>query len=370
MLSFRDYGLILEEVLRYQDETRAEFVRRLIYSLIDIEEGSDCDNVCFSQYQEGTWKAYLSRRTISNIALDILKHYDPVDFTNMISELEGNAASILLEKIQPFIIESNIVEQDLPTVCDKIMNIVLECEYKNSKYRNRNKPLSKSDSIENIDNKQRSTLLNKMKEYASQEKPCIFISYACTNFNQVEKPVRITSIVVNIMNTSCERTFDYIICNSGSLSGLKECELDEIERRMLDKFFEFATPYRNSIWIHWNMRNSKYGFEKIINRYCSLGGVLDKEYFKNEFDLAWAFKKIYGSDYVKDPRFENICKLNGLAMFDFEKGENEAVLFEHGKYDLISHSKLRKIHCMTSLFDMAIHGTLKTQKMVTTLPGG
>lgn len=47
---------------------------------------------------------------------------------------------------------------------------------------------------------------------------------------------------------------------------------DELEKKMLKEFYDYAEKHKNDTWLHWDMRNINYGFVALEHRYKVLGG--------------------------------------------------------------------------------------------------
>ena len=75
-------------------------------------------------------------------------------------------------------------------------------------------------------------------------------------------------------------------------------QLDAAERRMLDTFSAFVRTRRNDFWLHWNMRNSLFGFAALENRHKALGGRPATIPEQNRVDLADRLGDIYGASYA------------------------------------------------------------------------
>ncbi len=84
---------------------------------------------------------------------------------------------------------------------------------------------------------------------------------------------------------------------------------DELEKDMLDSFYEFVDKHHSYYWVHWNMRNASYGFEAIKNRYRILGGEPKEIDDDLKFDLPIILAKLYTKQYEQhepDGKFLNL----------------------------------------------------------------
>lgn len=102
------------------------------------------------------------------------------------------------------------------------------------------------------------------------------IHYSCESFydrTDGSSP-RITSIAIRNLKTA--QTVSFSIHQYGELEGLNPADLEsrynELEKKMLTGFFEFAQRNGSALWLHWNMRDVNYGFHALEHRLRVLGG--------------------------------------------------------------------------------------------------
>ena len=129
---------------------------------------------------------------------------------------------------------------------------------------------------------------------------------------------------------------------------------------MLDGFYEFVRANRDKYWLHWNMRDTTYGFLAIAHRYRVLGGRPEDISDDHLENLASLLIKVYGRRYVPDPRMEQLMNLNGISSKDFLSGKEEAQAFEAKDYFRLHLSTLRKVSVIQSFARQEYEGTLKT----------
>lgn len=129
---------------------------------------------------------------------------------------------------------------------------------------------------------------------------------------------------------------------------------------MLDDFYGDVRQHQNSKWIHWNMRDSNFGFEAIEHRYRVLGGspVVIPE--AQRYDLPRILGNIYGEKYIGDPKLKCLVTRNKLTDLDFIPGEDEPELFAEGKYVQMHQSTLRKTVIIAEIAKRAWRQELKT----------
>lgn len=109
----------------------------------------------------------------------------------------------------------------------------------------------------------------------------LIIHYSCESFyNKTDgKSPRISAIAVQRFDNSQTDLF--------SLHKSAELEL-----AMLTDFFDFAKINNEKYWIHWNMRDSNYGFKALEHRYRVLSGNQPSTFVPDnkKIDLARLFK--------------------------------------------------------------------------------
>lgn len=136
---------------------------------------------------------------------------------------------------------------------------------------------------------------------------------------------------------------------------------DLLEKDMLDEFFHYIDRNRDRLWLHWNMRDSNYGFPALIHRHKVLGGIAPFEIPEgNMMDLARVLIALYGVQYIQHPRLTTIVSKNDISSRDFLSGQLEAAAFEAGEFVKLHQSTLRKVDIIANLAERANTGSLKT----------
>ncbi len=191
------------------------------------------------------------------------------------------------------------------------------------------------------------------------------IHYACESFNNPrgENSPHIT--VIAIRNIGSGQTVTFSLHHEAEQSNLPICKikenLDELEQKMLGKFYDCVRMNWNNKWLHWNMRDSTYGFNAIANRFRILEKVPTEIPDALLFDLSEILVDIYGENYISHPRMKSLLKLNGRMNSDFLTGEEEAAAFENGEYNRIRQSTQRKTHEFEIIAKKAREKSLKTE---------
>ena len=141
-----------------------------------------------------------------------------------------------------------------------------------------------------------------------------------------------------------------------------EGDLDRAERRMLDSFYAFVRQHPGYVWLHWNMRNSTFGFLALDNRQRALGGRRVQIPEGQRVDLAARLIDIYGDSYA-DPlnRLKSVAMKNGLALAHLVDGPDQAGAIEKRDFAAATRSLHNRIDVMYALATKAHEQTLKTQ---------
>lgn len=192
----------------------------------------------------------------------------------------------------------------------------------------------------------------------------IVVHYSCESFYDRANGAspRITSIAVRNLESGFTTSFS--IHQAAEVRGFSRAELeekyDELERQMLDEFYEYVRQHQKHRWIHWNMRDSNYGFPAIEHRYKVLGGEPIHLHETKLFDLSRGLFAIYGRGYISHPRLEKLMDKNDISRLQFLTGAEEAMAFKAEEYVKLHQSTLRKVDVLASVAIMAQDGSLKT----------
>lgn len=190
----------------------------------------------------------------------------------------------------------------------------------------------------------------------------LIIHYSCESFlNLGGKSPRIASISVRRYGNA--QTNNFSIHQYAEILH-EECVTDEnyknIEKKLLQDFYQYVEKNTDKKWVHWNMRDSNFGFQALEQRFQVLGGTpifIDNE---KKIDLAYLFKLLYGGNYIDNPHIENLTSLNGLTPNQFLNGKDEAEAFKKQEYNKLSMSTACKVNLFSTFLKNAINGSLKT----------
>ena len=193
----------------------------------------------------------------------------------------------------------------------------------------------------------------------------LIIHYSCEGLGDHPdgRSNRITSIAVKRFDNG--QTESFSLHKEAELTGVPYDQisksLDLLEKEMLTKFYSFVQKHPNHKWVHWNMRDSTFGFQAIEHRAKVLNVAPEPVEDKNKTDLSRTLINIYGKHYTGHPRQQSILEFNGISTLDFMTGEKEAEAFKEGKFTDMHRSTLRKVACHEELLRLTLAETLKTK---------
>jgi hypothetical protein len=212
--------------------------------------------------------------------------------------------------------------------------------------------------------KTRAKARERLAQIKSAPQNALIIHYSCESLIDREdgRTPRITSIAVRRLEDG--QTESFSLHREAEKQGVPYPEItrhfDQLEESMLAAFFQFVGKYRTHTWIHWNMRDSTYGFPAINHRFEVLGGKPVEISESNKFDLSRAILSVYGAKYIGHPRLAKILERNDISMLDFLAGADEAAAFEKNQFIALHKSTLRKVGCYEHLIDLVSTDRLKS----------
>lgn len=205
-------------------------------------------------------------------------------------------------------------------------------------------------------------------EFLKKSLPAVFIiHYSCQNLNDANEGYspRVTSIAVLHIDSDTMHSFSIHLI--AEIEGIARENIsdhyDELEAKMLGKFFDFVGAHQDAYWLHWNMTNINYGFEAIEHRYR----VLTKEEpphieDSRRYNLSSLIQAIYGKDCVDHPKMPNLMELNGGKNRNFLTGQEEVQAFENKEYIKLHKSTMAKAYWFKSMFFRLAKGKVKTKR--------
>lgn len=225
-----------------------------------------------------------------------------------------------------------------------------------------------------INQKRRGAALTKIKELMDDAKNVLIIHYSCESFyNRPDgTSPKITSIAIRKLNDGQTRCFS--IHQEAELQHISvnriPDEYTKLEKAMLKKFFAYIEKNSDKTFVHWNMRDSNYGFGAIEFRFQIFREnpiIIDDD---KKVDLARLLVDIYGVGYIEHPRLESLIKLNQITDCDFLTGKQEAEAFENKQYIALHRSTARKVDIFANIIQRIDNKMLKTNTRYWELHGG
>ncbi|MBN9509766.1 MAG: hypothetical protein J0I21_11730 [Alphaproteobacteria bacterium] len=200
------------------------------------------------------------------------------------------------------------------------------------------------------------------------------IHYSCESF--YDRPngasPRITSIAVRRLDSG--QTLSFSIHQVAEERGIPfdqiEAHYDDLERKMLDAFYQHVGSHKGMKYVHWNMRDINYGFAAIEHRHRVLKGAPVIVEDDKKTDLARLLIDIYGVGYIGHPRLENLLARNSIKPRDFLTGPQEAEAFERRNFVGLHQSTLRKVDVIANLAERAHSRQLRTNTTWWEMHGG
>lgn len=187
----------------------------------------------------------------------------------------------------------------------------------------------------------------------------LIIHYSCESFfNLNGRTPRVTSICVKNRGNNITKTFSIHLqaqFNKRDLYSLTDTDFDHLEKSMLKDFSEFIKKHSTYNWVHWNMRNSSYGFEAISNRYRIHGGHLKEIEDQFKFDLPEVLGHIYTYSFEEHkPKGQllNLALRNSISDRDALIGKDEATSFDNKEYLKLHMSTCRKVEIIDRILTL------------------
>lgn len=169
------------------------------------------------------------------------------------------------------------------------------------------------------------------------------IHYSCECFNRSKSSrPRVTSISIYNVATREQNSFNIHVeaqLKSYNCKRLSENDLDASERSLLHRFYKFVNNNHGCIWVHWNMKNSKYGFDALSIRYKFLTKrSAPKVRAQQCYNLDVLLRKLYGHNFEVDTcnsKLLNLAKRNNIPFKGMLLGAEEANAFSAKNYQAI-----------------------------------
>ena len=225
--------------------------------------------------------------------------------------------------------------------------------------------------------KRQKAALKTLDDLFSNPQSVFVIHYSCESFYDRKdgRSPRITSIALRNLASAQTRSFSIhqLAEINGTPLGKIEQHYDKLEEEMLSKFFSHIAGYQGVRYLHWNMRDSNYGFQAIEHRFRTLRKTEDCLHVVDDsqkVDLSRLLQDVYGLDYIGHPRLEELLSKNNIVRRDFLNGKEEAEAFENQSFASLHQSTLRKVDILGNLALLAHDRRLKTNTTWWGMRGG
>jgi hypothetical protein len=203
-----------------------------------------------------------------------------------------------------------------------------------------------------------------LQEVLQTPEHVVVIHYSCESFYDREDPrsPRVTSIAIRNLSTGQTKSYSiHMVAERRKVLDSIDDHYDDLEREMLEDFFQAVRERQHCKWLHWNMRDANYGFEALENRIRALGGHPAATVSEDKrIDLSRMLISIYGVGYIGHPRIENLMAKNSITAKDFLTGKQEAEAFDGKRFLKLHQSTLRKVDIFANFVERAHAGRLMT----------
>ena len=139
---------------------------------------------------------------------------------------------------------------------------------------------------------------------------------------------------------------------------------------MLQEYNDHISGYKDTQYLHWNMRDVNFGFQALEHRARVHGIEPCVVPDSCRLDLSRLLVQAYGTGYIGHPRLKKLLEKNHIEPLDFLSGEAEAEAFERGDYVALHQSTLRKVDVLANLAGRAHTNSLRTNATWWELRGG
>lgn len=199
----------------------------------------------------------------------------------------------------------------------------------------------------------------------------LIIHYSGESTYQIneDRAPRITSIAV--LDYKTKQTNSFSINKSAELRNIPHSHIkgryQELEKEMLEHFFDFVGNHLNDRWVSWKMKDMIYGFQALEFRLMALGGTPKIVPEDNKYQLSDLLKDKYGSWYISKGknqdtgRFYALMKLNSISKKHLLSGAEEAECYSNSEFGKVYKSTLSKVDALDFILTRAAENTLQTE---------
>lgn len=240
----------------------------------------------------------------------------------------------------------------------------MDKNFKNNKECVMLKEKSQECADMNIRLRQREEVKTLFSDIRHNPKKYLFIHYSSESFENNQGVPRILTVKISNAEGNDIKTFSVLheaIIRKIDENKIAE-KIDELEKAMLNKLLIYVISLnpQYQIFLHWNMKDSSYGFEAIALRYEVLNGKDDFNVFDKftKINLSDELQKLYGEKYIGKPRIQCLIGKNKLEKPAMQK-KDEKFLSE-GKYAKLQNSFNARYESLLKIVHLALDGRLKT----------
>jgi hypothetical protein len=172
----------------------------------------------------------------------------------------------------------------------------------------------------------------------------------------------VSAIVVQQLLTDEQHTFAaFRIAEQRGIAAFEFLtRFPELEKQMLRDFYEFVAAHPQVVWLNWNMRSLRFGFEVLAQR-AHRHGVKPVEIpLERRFNVAGYLKGLFGDQYAPNPRLWHAIHQNGVNGLGLLNDFQAAAAWQKGEYAAILQSLSCKVEAIARLFDRVRLGTFQT----------
>lgn len=191
------------------------------------------------------------------------------------------------------------------------------------------------------------------------------IHYSCESFYKENKRTSFRVTAIGVYSFKSNQSEGFSIANTAEILKIPELDIEsrfeEVERRLLEEFYSLVKKRDTDIWVHWNMRDTYYGFSALEHRARVLGIDPVPIEDSKKIDLSKVILDLEGPDYIRGPRLQALLEKNDLLPRDFLSGEDEAKAFDEHEYVKLHSSTLSKVRAIWKVAAWAASGELCTE---------
>ncbi len=137
-------------------------------------------------------------------------------------------------------------------------------------------------------------------------------------------------------------------------------KLDQLEKGILEAFYESIQVNRKMRWVHWGMEGPVWGFPALAHRFRALGGRPPEIPAQRQINLAAALKLTYGAQYAPNPRLPSLAEMNGVNVHGWLWPlEDLQAATRAAEYTRMTLSLGRQLNVIAEVFALFVTGKLR-----------